>query len=270
MNGQIRVNIRGGTNVWQSPSYEYIIHVLLPTLRKIGLPPISASLERRGWSTGHTTVGSVNFDITPLGPGQTLPAFELCDRGDICAVAAKILAPTACRTTLESEIRTRLGDTLGNVDVDVEFSDSRDPKRLYLLLVATSANGYRLGSDLLYDLRIKNLQDTARLLVKRVVAQLLSEVEHGGCVDEFMRDQLVVFQSLAAGRCEIDVGRSEDGKYILPSLHAKTAFWVSNELLGVEFDQNGIGDGIGYAVANEEGDGIGKLTQDVDTLVISH
>jgi RNA 3'-terminal phosphate cyclase (ATP) len=57
---------------------------------------------------------------------------------------------------------------------------------------------------------------------------LKREIEYGGCVDEHMRDQLVVFQALADGKCEIETGGQKK------SLHAQTAEWVCSELLGVQ------------------------------------
>jgi RNA 3'-terminal phosphate cyclase (ATP) len=136
----IKVRIAGGTNVSKSPSIEYIHHVLLPTLQKIGLPPISADLEQRGWTTGRTSIGRVTFSVSPLPGGATLPGFQLVDRGDITRVEAYILAPTSCKKDVESEITAKVHGTFGNeIQLDVHYEDSRHDKRLYLLLVAVSA-----------------------------------------------------------------------------------------------------------------------------------
>jgi len=89
----VRITMQGGTNVSFSPSVDYLNHVLLPTLARIGLPPITCKVNWRGWSTGRAQVGSVTFTITPMPRGQTLPAFELRQPGEVVKFTAIVLAP---------------------------------------------------------------------------------------------------------------------------------------------------------------------------------
>jgi RNA 3'-terminal phosphate cyclase (ATP) len=271
------LTIRGGTNVGQSPSFDYVAHVLLPTLSRLGLPPVAATLERRGWNAGRAGVGSARFAVTPLAPGRRLAPFDARERGDVRTVLARIVAPPACRRPVADGVRARVSDALGgDVGVEVGYEDGRDAKRLYLLLVAVTANGFRLGRDWLFDERIRNPVEASARLVKRVVGDLVREVEHGGCVDEFMRDQIVVFRALAKGRCEVDVGRGEDGGYVPPSLHARTAEWVAGEVLGIDVGEDGVREGSGYVVGNGDEDGIKgeddvqKLTVNVESVEVTH
>jgi RNA 3'-terminal phosphate cyclase (ATP) len=268
------LTIRGGTNVGQSPSFDYVAHVLVPTLARLGLPAVTATLEKRGWNTGRACVGSARFVVAAPRPGRRLAAFEMRERGEVRSVFAKIIAPPACRRPIADDVRARVADALGaEVGVEVESEDSRDAKRLYLLLVAATANGFRLGRDWLFDERIRNPLDAAARLAKKVVGDLVREVEHGGCVDEFMRDQIVVFRALAEGRCEVDVGRGEDGAHVRPSLHARTAEWVAGQVLGVGVGEDGVKEGCGYAVG--DGDGISgeydvqKVAVSVESLEIT-
>lgn len=83
-------------------------------------------------------------------------------------------------------------------------------------------------------------------MVKRVAAELIGEIEHGGCVDEYLRDQLVVFQALAAGRSVV-LGGKNGSVRVEPSLHAKTAQWVARKILRVDFDDDGGCEGVGFA-----------------------
>jgi RNA 3'-terminal phosphate cyclase (ATP) len=242
----IKIRIAGGTNVSKSPSIEYIQHVLLPTLHKIGLPSITATLEKRGWSTGRTEMGSVMFSIDPIPAGSKLPAFSLVDRGDITHIEAYALAPAACKKDVENQLQAQVHQKFGqDITLDIHIEDSRNPKRLHLLLVAVSENGHRLGRDWLYDNKIRSLNDAVPKLVKKVIEELDEEIQHGGCVDEYMRDQLVVFQALANGRSQVDAGKSPDGKVVEASLHALTAYWVAFQVLAVEFDREGICNGCG-------------------------
>ncbi|KAF2838218.1 RNA 3'-terminal phosphate cyclase [Patellaria atrata CBS 101060] len=264
----VRLTITGGTNVSMSPSYEYISQVLLPTLSLIGLPTIRPRLISRGWSTGRVSLGEIQFEIEPLPPNKPFPAFNLENRGEITDIKATFLVPPVCEThareELKSTIRSRLGKLLqnpqGQVNISVSFEDSGHPKRLYLLLVATTSNGHELGRDWLYDGKLKGVDTStealfvaASRLVSRVVGDLATELSHGGCVDEYMRDQIVVFQALAEGVSHVDVGKMEDGRSVKPSLHTRTAWWVAEQMLGTTFDGDGKVEGVGFVMDQKGG-----------------
>jgi RNA 3'-terminal phosphate cyclase (ATP) len=99
----IKVHITGGTNVTFSPSFDYIEQVLVPNLRKLGLPKLNARLHKRGWSTGPRDLGSVTFDVYPLErpiKSQTkhrFPVLKLYEyrRTAVTKVDITILAPDA-------------------------------------------------------------------------------------------------------------------------------------------------------------------------------
>ncbi|KAF1816250.1 RNA 3'-terminal phosphate cyclase, partial [Eremomyces bilateralis CBS 781.70] len=246
---QVHVTIKGGTNTSFSPSYDYIAQVLLPTLEKIGIPHIRASLDRRGWSTGPIDIGGVTFSITPFAEGGFLRPFDLKDRGDIVRFEARAIIPRDCEARFREELNegiTRLSKEDAEVDLDVQVEESGHRTRLYFLLVAVSENGYRLGRDWLYDHKIKDAGVAISKLVKQVTKELRQELYHGGCVDEYMRDQLVVFQALSKGTSRVDVGRSSNGEPVPASLHTETAEWVAAKLLAAEFDDHGMCRGRGY------------------------
>lgn len=249
----IRVTIAGGTNVSNSPSYDYIAEVLIPMLALIGIPPISARLNSRGWSQGSTRVGSATYTITPLT--SPLPAFNLIARSLVTQVKAIVIAPRETEQHFRDELafmfekrHTRFFGTGTSASTpEITFEPSHHDKRYYLLLVATSTNGIRLGRDWLYDQAIRpgKTERIVPTMVKKVSDDLLGEMDHGGCVDEFMRDQLVVYQALASGRSAVGGGRTDDGELLEPSLHARTGMWVCQKMLGMEFDERGGCEGIG-------------------------
>ncbi|KAF2469290.1 RNA 3'-terminal phosphate cyclase [Lindgomyces ingoldianus] len=269
-NSPIQVRISGGTNVSNSPSYDYVQQVLLPMLSCIGIPPITSELHSRGWSTGSTRLGTTSYTITPLPSGSSLPAFQLAQRGEIRHVKATILAPKACESHFRDELevmfnkrRTAIFGDQGNeneTEFDVSFEPSGHDKRFYLLLVATTSTGYKLARDWLYDhgIRTGKIDTVISKMAKKVFADLIAEIEHGGCVDEYLRDQLVVFQALAKGRSRVSGGK------LAPSLHAETAHWVVNMLLGVELDDDGGCEGVGFVAGQGVGkDGIEKTEADM-------
>ncbi|KAF2397945.1 RNA 3'-terminal phosphate cyclase [Trichodelitschia bisporula] len=223
------LTIHGGTNVSNSPSIDYVTHVLVPMLHLIGLPPLTVRLHRRGWSTGRNEVGEVTFGITPLARDESLPAFTLVERGEVVRVLTRIVAPSSTARMFTTELAPALGRAFPGIPVDEAFEDSRHPKRLYLLLIAVTSTGCRLGRDWLFDRKATG-EVAVAAMVKCVVKELSSELAHGGCVDEHMHDQLVVFQAVARGRSAVSAGAE--------SLHTQTAKWVAWEVAGVDFDDD--------------------------------
>ena len=134
------------------------------------------------------------------------------------------------------------GTELEQVPMVFEFEPSGHDKRLYILLVAHTSTGLRFGRDHLFQERITSLDNAVRKLVGRAVEDLKIELKHGGCVDEYMADQVVVYRSLARGKSVVDVGEAD------VSLHAQTAHWVAEELLAVSFDDQGNCEGTGWVV----------------------
>ena len=246
----LRVSIDGGTNVSNSPSFDYVCQVLLPTLSlKLGIPEITTTLHKRGWSTGGTQIGSVTFDILPFPKRHVLPAFHFSKRGRLAKVRVSVLAPgaKAKRVIREDVIKQLLAL---EPELEIVFpvdEDSRNEKRWYLLLVAETSEGYRLGRDWLYDRKTKGIkiEETCVQLVSKVIKDLKRELDHGGCVDEYMQDQLVIFQALADGQAAVDAGRQQ------ASLHTETARWVAERVLGVRFNDNGNCEGVQFRVGED-------------------
>lgn len=249
----IRLTISGGTNVAASPSYEYITQVLLPTLNEIGLPHISAVLNKRGWSLGGSNIGSFTLEIPPR-QSLRLPAFHLYPKTVDASptfperIDATLIAPATAHAHLQMTLPLVLGSYFGsgfsedNGLLSLRCEDSKHDKRYYLLLVAnisTTASEaprpgvFRLGRDWLYDRKVRSPEQTVTELTERVSRDLHAEWSSGAYVDEHMRDQLVVFQALTESGSRTFGGVSQDGKFREPSLHATTAEWIAREMLGV-------------------------------------
>lgn len=92
-----------------------------------------------------------------------------------------------------------------------------------------------------------------RTLVDRAFATVAEDIRTQACLDEYLRDQLVIFQALAEGRSEVFSGAEEavvrmDGKdKEKGTLHTQTAEWVCNEILEVVFKNGVCEQGVGFA-----------------------
>lgn len=291
----VKLSITGGTNVTFSPSFEYVAQVLVPTFVKLGLPKIKVELRSRGWTTGRTQLGTITFEVNPLPAGFPLPSFYLTDRGHITKVLVTILASCelliapggntkskksakqgnsrdSVRSLLESEVSQAVERSFHGSELEIAVSaESGSDKRLYLLLVAHTSNGYRLGRDWLFDQKVTDPRKAVHTLVEGVVRRLKTEIGSNACIDEHMRDQVVLFQALAEGKSHVDGGMI-DSRRREPTLHTQTAMWIAEEMLGTTFDEAGECVGKAFRAGLQQADGAeepARLTRDMENFTIT-
>ncbi len=280
--GPITLTIMGGTNVMFSLSYDYIDQVVLPSLELLGVPTVERKLEYRGWSHGGLQIGSIKFKFTPLAPGQSLDASlwpKSADSNSVKRIDITLVVPRAAREHLKTSLKFELDLVFPGVETRIVVDeDSRHPARLYTLLVAHMANGFRFGRDWLYDKTVKgkSIDDIATKIAQKVVDELDVEIRKGGCVDEYLQDQLVVFQALSKGRSVIFDSSNEgdadsdasfdrtDEPFGNGSLHTRTAKWVVSQLLPQVkwLDKGRICEGVGYTCKSNSSieSGLSELT----------
>lgn len=274
----LNITVEGGTNVSNSPSIDYVSQVLLPLLAtKLGIQPIGVEVHKRGWSAGRSEVGSVTFKITTIKKGSTLPAFHLKDRGPVEKVHISVIAPDdGSRERIKQEALRQTGEAMPHAESLLAVDEvSGRGQHIYLLLVAETSSGFRLGRDCLFARKAltghykrteRTVEEEDARMVTSVVRELQRELSWEGSVDEYMEDQLVVFQALARGVSEVNAGTGREA-----SLHTKTARWVAEETLGTVFVEgkcHGVGLRIGEAPDKEAGAQESDIAQSVEQLRI--
>lgn len=268
--GRTELILKGGTNVSSSMSADYVQQVLGPLLEKVIHSKIQVAVRRRGWAGNAPQIGEVQVSIEGRFSSvrtnnlsrdlETWEAFTVEDRGDVSKIAVTIIAhPPSLRETLLSRAIEELSRAFPDVEIEITTNeDSLDTRRLYLLLVAHTTSGWRLGRDFLGTGKKLNSQREIDGMVdgaaREVVSGLKGELEEGGCVDEYLQDQLVVFQALGRGRSVVDAGGG------LGTLHARTVTWVCGEMLGgLGFENEdgvacmGVGSGLGRGRDDSDG-----------------
>jgi len=271
---RFQIILKGGTNVPKSPSTEYVQQVFLPLSEKIGLPKVDIKVVERGWTAGTaSTVGEVEITVHH-SEGERAPSkgkepnpfslnpFTLTERGAITSIEMTIIAGSQetysmLETQLPVALHRRGADGVLPAELPITTHPSSTPssgdeRRLYVLLVAHTSNGYKIGRDCLGSGRKITSDSDRRQIVAQVVGdvarELIAECQKEGCVDEYAEDQIVVFQALAEGRSIVDTGRKHgmgkrkgggvDGGGE-GSLHTRTVRWVCEALLGTVFDNEG-------------------------------
>ena len=260
----VSLEIEGGTNVSWSLSYEYLDQVLLPALEEAFGIVVERKLHQRGWSLGKASRGKVEFRFVPLKVGEGLKLREGYGKNgggseEVEEVDVSMIVPADMHESLMQALATDLEELFPGVEVNFKVvEDSTADSRIYVLLVAKSGSGARWGRDILSSMPKKvakakgkgGAQTTSSLsqtISRRVSKELYEEVSTGGVVDEFLQDQLVIFQALAEGRTSFLRSEDEgggleiDGKGMRKektdkpfgegSTHTTTARWVTAQLL---------------------------------------
>jgi RNA 3'-terminal phosphate cyclase (ATP) len=225
-----RLRLLGGTNATMAPQYDYWERVFLPVLtEQCGLPldAIQAQVVTRGYfpkGGGHVIVQVQGLD-QPLRPVQ------LVERGQLQSIhlrafhAGKLprhLAETMAQAATTVLQTTGLLTSTTSLTVEIVTERAAVGNGLGVLLVATTSTGCRLGGSALCG----RGQDAGTTGLQ-AADELVQAWRDGGCVDDWLQDQLVFFMALAEGRSRLVTGSL--------TLHTRTALWVAEELAGVTF-----------------------------------
>ncbi|KAJ5223467.1 hypothetical protein N7468_008009 [Penicillium chermesinum] len=284
--GYVNLRVTGSTNAVAAPSYDYAAQVMVPNFARLGLPKLSITLHKRGWASPPIEMGEMGFSIHPvssLGRGnQTssktnpFPSIHIMDheRGKVTQIDITVLAPDVILPGLRMTVRKYIEDDMKRAcqvletenpslfepaadpdnpasprreSVQIHTSETTQNNRIYLLLVAHTSTGFRLG----FDAQLERRQiDKGKIIdiMASCVEGFLHEISDDpkledqldadlgpvrrSCLDSYMRDQIVIFEALGkigqAG--PPDSRKREDTRYL--SSHTKTAQWVCKEILG--------------------------------------
>ena len=225
---------RGGTNAAMAPQIDYLLRVFQPIVERTCGARFQVDIERRGYfpkGGGQVVARTPGAQPLPLSP------IVLTERGAVTRVhcrafaagpvplrVAEQMATAACasvRAYLEGDSDGAAGSVQFEVDAVHEGKGSGAGSGL--IIVAHTARGCILAGSALGDRRTKPDRTGAA-----AGDELVANLRHGGCVDEYLQDQLIVFMALAAGRSTVRSGPL--------SLHTRTAIHFATLLSGATFN----------------------------------
>jgi RNA 3'-terminal phosphate cyclase (ATP) len=212
---------RGGTDVSHSPTINYIRHVLLPTLQKMGL---NASL----------TVNKYGY--YPKGNGETTLTVEPCkslkqlNRENFGNIEA-IKGVSVCTFLAERNVADRQAKAANNylsengysADIQV-VNDRSNPlqKGSSLVLWTQTSSNVILGADAIGELR-----KTSENVGREAAEKLLAEISAKPTVDVHLADLLIPYLALAHGKSTFLTRTISE--------HLETNMWLSEKMLTVKF-----------------------------------
>ena len=213
------LQLHGGTNATSAPQIDYMTNIFLPFLaRHYNIHPKFKILKRGYYPRGG---GLITFSVPPLPPGATLPNVTVMERGEITKVYGRSYVagalPFHIATGMSNAAKTRLTSQLGLdpkvVSIEVVKENAKDVGNngsgRGIVLWAETDTGCVLGGSGLGS------KGTDAATVGRDAAdELIKAIEGGGCVDEYLQDQIIIFLALAKGRSTVKTG-------LPPTLHTQ-------------------------------------------------
>lgn len=222
--GPTEVVLRGGTNASMAPPIDYFSWVLKPTLERFGIS-FECLLKRRGFYPRGG--GEVFLRGNPI---KFIKPVELLDVGQIRRIVglsfvagtlpikvAHVMADVA-----RSEISRRYSDLQVNIEVRKETEKAAFGNGSGIMLMAETSTGCVLGGSGLGSRDVK-----AEVVGRQAAEELLRNLDHGGCVDDYLQDQLIIMMALAKGQSRVRCGPV--------TLHTQTAIHIAEIMTEAKF-----------------------------------
>lgn len=206
----------GGTNALLAPPVDYTMHVLFPFLfRRFGISDeLTLDIIKRGFYPYGG--GKLRVRIPALMNGQTLSAVNISERGSVIALHGISYVSGPLPRRIANEMRDAALKELSSLtaidadsslsrsvqtDIHLEFLSPKDKAGSGIVLWAETSTGCILGGS-----SIGSKGTDAAKIGRAAAKELLGNLIHGGCVDEYLQDQIIIFLALAKGRSTVKTG----------------------------------------------------------------
>lgn len=218
----VRLHVsKGGTDVTNAPTTNYLKYLLLPTLARMGFKA-SITIEKYGYYP--KGMGEVTLEVRSWSKlsSITLKRFGKLNRirgVSVCTFLAD--RRVAERQAIAASRRLKSAGYDAEIQI---FNDKSNPlqKGSSLVLWAETDRGVLLGGD-----AIGELGKPSEVVGREAADNLLKELESKATVDSHLSDMLVPYIALAQG----------NSSYLsrLLTEHLDTNIWLIREILGVKF-----------------------------------
>ncbi len=224
----VRISVvKGGTDVRYAPTINYLKHILLPMLKRMGL---KADLTVQKYGYYPKGMGEISIEVQPC---QKLNPLRLEERGAI----EELRGVSVCTFLADRKVAERQAKAAkeylkargfeANIEV---VNDTSNPiqKGSSIVLWAKSNTGTLLGGDAIGELR-----KPSEAVGREAAENLFKELKAGATVDVHLADMLVPYVALAAG----------NSTYLVRSIteHLDTNLWLAQKILDVKFQVTRVG-----------------------------
>jgi RNA 3'-terminal phosphate cyclase (ATP) len=213
--------VKGGTDVRNAPTINYLKHVLLGVLSRMGLEA-SLTVEKYGYYP--EGIGEVTLEVKPCSKLKPIRAEEF---GKI----VELRGVSVCTFLADRKVAERQAKAANEVlkahgyEADIQVvNDMSNPlqKGSSLVLWAKTDKGAILGGD-----AIGELGKLSEAVGREAAEKFLKEIESKATVDAHLADMLVPYVALTEG----------ESVYLCRTVtdHLDANMWLAQKMLGVEF-----------------------------------
>jgi len=225
----IKVHVyKGGTDVKNAPTINYLRFVLLPTLEKMGL---KTSLKIHKFGYYPVGMGEVSLEVQPCDELKPLRLEEFGSIKDlrglsICTFLKERKVAERQASAALSLLRKEGFD--GKIDI---YYDTSNPlqKGSSIVLWAITDKNVILGGD-----AIGELKKPSEAVGKEAAEKLILELKSKATVDIHLADMLIPYMALAKGKSVYLTRLITD--------HLETNIWLSQKILNVKFNVEKVGE----------------------------
>jgi RNA 3'-phosphate cyclase len=218
---------KGGTDVQSSPTINYMRHVLLPTLKRMGIN-VALTVDKYGYYP--KGMGEVTIKVEPC---KCLKPLCLEFFGKIQAIkGVSVCTFLADRKVAERQAKAandQLKEKGYSADIQI-INDKSNPlqKGSSLVLWAETDSNAILGADAIGELR-----KTSETVGREAAEKLYAEICAKPTVDVHLADILIPYVALAQGR----------SAYLTRTIseHLETNIWLAEKILNVKFNVEKVG-----------------------------
>jgi RNA 3'-phosphate cyclase len=218
---------KGGTDVRNSPTINYIRFVLLPTLKRIGF---SASL------------GVHKYGYYPKGMGETTIATESCKKLEPLILESfgnitSIKGVSVCTFLADRKVAERQATAAQNyfeeknlqtrIQVTNDTSNTIQ-KGSSITLWAETDSGTILGADAIGEIR-----KPSETVGKEAAQKLYAEIQSKSTIDVHLADMIIPYIAISKGKSQFLTRTISD--------HLETSMWLAQEILNTHFSVTKIG-----------------------------
>ncbi|MBC7130970.1 RNA 3'-terminal phosphate cyclase [Candidatus Bathyarchaeota archaeon] len=224
----VRLHIsKGGTDVSHSPTINYLRHVLLIALHRMG---VNADITVHKYGYYPKGLGEVTLTVEPR---RKLNPINMEEFGKLVTIkgisVCTFLSDRKVADRQAAAAQKYLNEKGYFAEIQV-INDRSNPlqKGSSLVLWAETSQGAILGADAIGEPR-----KTSETVGLEAAEKLYREIESRATVDEHLADMLIPYVALARG----------NSIYLARTLtdHLETNIWLSEKILGVKFKVTKVG-----------------------------
>ncbi|EGC34717.1 hypothetical protein DICPUDRAFT_88174 [Dictyostelium purpureum] len=249
----VKMVLGGGTNCDFAPAADYMENVFLPIATSMGFQ-CDMKIDKKGFYPKGG--GAVTITTQPLT--EPLKPITIVNKGNVNRIVIQAfytsrISPVVAERMVNTS-RKLIKKDFKKVEIETEIIDMSKYSfgdGTYIFIRAFTDTGCVYGSTGNGAIRVP-----AETIAEDATNSLLKDLQDGGCVDEYLQDQLIIFMALAKGKSIIKTGPI--------SLHTQTSIHYTSLMTGATFKISPVAerlpgeetfyiecDGIGYHPSND-------------------